>query len=547
MKDKKNTIIIVMLVVLIAIVIFIYFSDTKGEITFSLIGTDNMVVDYGSKFTDPGFIAMDGHGNDITSNVVVNGTIDTLKSGAYKITYELNLDEETRYLTRVVMVKDISINDLQLMLNGDESIYIIKGGKYEDEGAYVLNTINNTNFEEGDISIANNIDTSKIGNYEINYTFTYKGSTTNIVRNVNVFDINYSISPETITTNKVKIRIDLDNVKNYSNTKLPDGTTSLSKNIEYEVKSNGDYKFVIYMQNKDEYERIVTVKNIIANYVCNGEINSTGTKINITPVTNEVKKYEWIVKGQTNAGSNSYSVDKIVNNATVNLYFENNEKYTVNCNIQDKLVYHFKYDAANTKPFMKCNTYTLQDKARLDAQLKQVIAEAGVGTRAGVVAAARFLVGGLDYKLPYEGGIYYRKVGLNIGQANAWGCSRSGLDCYSFVAWARAQNGLPDDGFYNGTKYSVASEINNIRVGDYILTPCSSSSCKNSNKINHIGLVIGVDSNSIYVAENKTAGVDALVVTRLDKSNPPRSGNLSLVRHINYPGEGNVTNMWLSE
>lgn len=546
MKDKKNTIIIIMLVIMIALVIFIYISGNEKEIIFSLNGEENMVVDYGSTFNDPGFIALDGE-NDISNYVKVNGKIDTYNSGAYKINYELNYNEEIKYLTRIVMVKDISINDLKLVLNGEENIYILKDGKYEDEGAYVINTINNSNFDYGDLIITNNIETSKTGNYEVDYVFTYKGLSLNATRNVNVFDIYASISPETITTNKVKITIDLDNISNYSNTELPDGTTTLNKDIEYEVKENGDYEFTINLNNKDEYKRIVTVKNIIADYKCTGEITSSGTKINITPKTQEVKTYEWKVKGQTIKGSSSYSIDKIVNSATVNLYFEDEEKYTVNCNIQDKLVYHFKYDASNSKPFMKCNTYTAQDTARLDAQLRQVVVEAGAGTRAGVVAAARFLVGGLDYKLPYEGGKYYQKSGLNIGQSNAWGCSGSGLDCYSFVAWARAQNGLPDDGFYNGTKYSTASEIANIRVGDYLLTPCSSSSCKNGNKINHIGLVIGVDASSIYVAEEKTAGVDALVVTRIDKSNPPRSGNLSLVRHISYPSDGNVTNMWLSE
>ena len=82
---------------------------------------------------------------------------------------------------------------------------------------------------------------------------------------------------------------------------------------------------------------------------------------------------------------------------------------------------------------MTCNTYTAQDKATLDAKLKQVVAEAGRGTRAGVVAAARFLVGGLDYKVPYLGPKTvntalgrYKKVGLNIGQDGAWGCSVSG-------------------------------------------------------------------------------------------------------------------------
>ena len=546
MKDKNNIIIIVLLVVIIGVVAFIYFNDKENDFTFSLNGDEQMIVQYGSSFIDPGFTAIDGYGNDISSNVTVNGKVDTYASKIYKIVYELNFNEKKEYLTRIVTVQDIGINNLKIVLNGEETIYLLKNNTYEDEGAYVLNTLNNKEFDEGNLDISNNIDSSKIGSYEINYTLNYKGMNINAIRKVVVFDINYDITPETITTNKVKINISLDNVNNYSHTKLPDGTTTLSKNIEYEVSSNGDYKFTISLQNKDEYTKEVSVRNIIANYTCTGEITNSGTKINVSPKLDEVKTYEWVINGQTIKGSNTYNIEKIVNNAKVNLYFDGDEKYSINCTIQDKLVYHFKYDPGNTKPFMRCNTYTAQDKAILDAKLKQVIEEAGRGTRAGVVAAARFLVGALDYKVPYQGGVYYNKVGLNIGQANAWGCSSKGLDCYSFVAWARAQNGLPDDGFYGGTKYSTAASRDNIRVGDYLLTPCSSSSCKNAFKINHIGIVIGIDETSIYVAENKTAGVDALVVTRLDKNNLPRSGNLSLVRHINYASDGNLTNMWLS-
>ena len=88
-------------------------------------------------------------------------------------------------------------------------------------------------------------------------------------------------------------------------------------------------------------------------------------------------------------------------------------------------------------------------------------------------------------KRPFDYLDYYNKIGLNIGQNGAWGSSGSGLDCYSFVMWARSQNGLPDDALYSGKKYNTYDEVNNIRVGDYLLTPCSGT-CKNPYKINEI-------------------------------------------------------------
>ena len=237
--------------------------------------------------------------------------------------------------------------------------------------------------------------------------------------------------------------------------------------------------------------------------------------------------------------------DKVIKNASVKLTFTDGKTYDANCTITDKLIYHFKYDEFNNKPFIKANTYTNNDRVRLNSMLKRVVNEAGYGTRAGVVAAARFLVGALDYKIPYQGGNYYNKIGLNIGQNGAWGSSGSGLDCYSFVMWARTQNGLLDDALYSGKKYNTYNEVNRIRVGDYLLTPCSSD-CKNPYNINHIGIVIGVDNRYIYVAESKTVDINAVVVTKLDKRNLPKKYSLSLVKHVTYPREGNVTNMWIS-
>ncbi len=547
MVKNKKLIVIIFLIILIVTLLFIHFSDNKNNITFLLNGEDNILIEYGSKFNDPGFIAKDGHNNDISSYVTKTGKVDVYTSGVYKIVYELKYNDKEEALVRIVKVKDINISDLEIVLNGDEEVYVYKDSTYSDEGAYIHNIVKDTVFEDGDISITNNVNTNSTGVYEVNYSFNYNGKVINATRRVVVFDITSYISPETITPNKVKISLDLGTVKNYSNTKLPNGETILSKNVEYEVDRNGEYDFIVSLINKQKFTKTVTVENIIANYTCTGQITNNGTKLEVSPLTSEVKGYEWIINNVTSKGNNTYTKEKIIKNASVNLTFNNNEKYQVKCTIADKLTYHFKYDINNTKPYMRCNTYTAQDKVKFDQMLKQVVDEAGYGSRAGVVAAARFLVGGLDYKVPYQGGIYYRKAGLNIGQKNAWGCSGSGLDCYSTVIWARAQNGLPEDALYGGTKYRLADRVNYIKVGDYVLTPCTSSTCKNVFKINHIGIIIGIDDKYIYVAENKTAGVDAFVVTRLDKSNLPRSGNLSLVKHVNYPKEGNITNMWMSE
>lgn len=540
MRDRKKIIIIMVSIIIIIAIIFLI--HKKNTINFYLNGEDKIVVRFGSKFIDPGAVAKDGFGNDVTEAIKTYGEVNTNILGTYRIVYEIDYHGR-KTLERTIVVENIPIEDLEIKLNGDEVLYILKDNPYNEEGAYIYNKVDNLVLYNEVLSITSDLDTSTVGEYFVNYTLNHVSGTISANRKIVIYDIDSYITPEELTTDKVIINLDFSKINNYREVRLPDGTIVSNRIIDYEVEENDEYKFIIYLNDNKIFTKVINIDNIIDNYQCNGDVTTIGTKLMVTP-TNNIKEYKWNLDNNTYSGSNIFNKNKTIKNATVELVFDDDKTYTVNCNITDKLLYHFKYDINNTKPFMRSNTYTPSDKARLDAILKQVVQEAGYGTRAGVVAAARFLVGGLDYKVPYQGASYYRRVGLNIGQTGAWGSSGIGLDCYSFVVWARMQNGLPDNSFYSGTKYSTAKEVNNIRVGDYLLTPCSGE-CKNPYNINHIGLVIGVDDNYIYVAEEKTVNVNALVVTRLDKKNLPTKYSLSLVRHVDYPSEGNVTNMWM--
>lgn len=542
MENKKR--IIIISAIIIFIVLFTILIIKNNKVVFYLNGENNIIIKYGEEFIDPGFVAKTGLGKDISDKVIVSGEVNTSVSGVYTVIYEL--DYHGNYvLGRKVIVQNITGDDLEIRLNGNDEVYLLKDNLYIEEGADVFNKVDNSILENSYINITNNIDESVPGKYIVNYSFNYGSQIISNTRSVIVFDIDYLITPEELTTKDVEIDLNLKNIDNYLNIKLPDNTTTSKRNVYYDVDSNGEYEFIITLTNNQVFRKTIIVDNIIDNYTCNGEITSTGTKITVTPSSSNITEYKWILDNETVNGSSTYTKNKLINSAQVNLKFNNGKEYKINCKVDDRLVYHFKYDVNNTKPFMKNNTYTSVDKLRLDSMLKQVVSEAGFGTRAGVVAAARFLVGALDYKVPYEGGKYYNRIGLNIGQTGAWGSSGSGLDCYSFVAWARSQNGLPDDSFYSGKKYNTYDEVSRIRVGDYLLTPCTSSVCKNQFNINHIALVIGIDNNYIYVAESTTGNINALVVTRLDKKNLPKKNNLSLVKHVTYKSDGNVTDMWM--
>jgi hypothetical protein len=562
MKNKKNLIII--LIVLVAIVgIVLFLKYKKYDVTFVLNGKDKITIEYGETFIDPGFVAKNGFGKDLSENVKVTGIVNSFISDDYEIVYELTYDDVTENITRIVTVNKVDINKLNIVLNGEETVYLLKDTEYKEEGAYVFNNISNEKFELGTLTISDDINVSKTGLYNVTYTYNYDGKTINKTRKVEVFDIITKLSTEELTTGKVKIMLDLSTISNYSNTKLPDGTTSLYKDIDYEVSKNGDYNFVITLKNNTKYEKIVNVDNIIGNYKCTGTITNTGTKICVTP-SDGVERYEWVINNKISNGNSIYNEYKIIKKAKVNLVFKNGKSHQVNCNIEDKLLYHFTYNLEDTgnwvKPEMKCSTYTAADRTRLEKMLKDAIVEAGgKGTRGGIVAAARFLVGGLDYRVRYLGpkttdsrlGRYSRE-GLNIGNGTAWGCRVSGyiqgMDCTHFIEWVLAQNGMSGSA-YSFKKTDTSKVINNLKPGDLVYQKCGKSCANPSAGLSHVGMIVGIDRNKsiFYIAESVPGKDGKLGVTLHANKKETILKAYAYIGNISFKGEGYVTDMWLTE
>lgn len=98
-----------------------------------------------------------------------------------------------------------------------------------------------------------------------------------------------------------------------------------------------------------------------------------------------------------------------------------------------------------------------------------------------------------------------------------------------------------------GTKAYKASEIiNSIEVGDIVLTAGRGAGADDG--YSHIGIIIGIDSSNVYVAEEKSGRIR---MTTLSKSDIPGSLRFVPCNKIytakNPDGtedKGNITNMW---
>ena len=85
----------------------------------------------------------------------------------------------------------------------------------------------------------------------------------------------------------------------------------------------------------------------------------------------------------------------------------------------------------------------------------------------------------------------------------------------------------------------LRENVSRVRPGDFLLTLSDGSV---SWTYSHTSIVIAVDSDYIYVAEEKETG---LLVSQVSKSDlPSRSSNLGMVSFGKYPSDGKMTNMW---
>ncbi|MBE6152562.1 MAG: hypothetical protein E7165_04555 [Firmicutes bacterium] len=242
------------------------------------------------------------------------------------------------------------------------------------------------------------------------------------------------------------------------------------------------------------------------------------------------------------------------------------------------------------KSYISCKQYSTDEAKLLDEFLEYEINEAGYQTRAGVVAAARFLTLAFQYRLPYffengrlsgtgvhyidgEGryyhkGLYlstdkYESIGPVMDGPAMWGCNLknrdntygyklfapypNGLDCSGFVTWAILNGGfdIGDIGsydkpiydssqFYNDEFLPVTIETLNsgkVKPGDVIAVP------------GHLALIAGIDEEHYYVAESNI-GFKGLVLNTYTKQQLTKKFTYIHLMDSIYKEDGNLTLMW---
>ncbi len=248
------------------------------------------------------------------------------------------------------------------------------------------------------------------------------------------------------------------------------------------------------------------------------------------------------------------------------------------------------------KDLLTCNQFTREEAKLIDNALFDRVNEAGYGTRAGVIAAARFLTLEFNYRVPYffengrlenfppyehvdgEGRYYHRGLYLDNSKfkdiAEAlngpviWGCNLmnytnwadrnyvykegykypNGLDCSGFVTWALLNGGFDvgDIGAGLDPNHKVLSDIaNRQRITDELM---SSGKVKVGDLIGnngHAAIIAGVDGENYYIAE-ALPNIGGVRITTVPRSKLVHNSIYTFVVLMDdiYKSDGNYSDMW---
>ncbi len=165
-EKNKGTIIItgIIILLLIIIAIVIIYLKNKKVYYIELNGGSEINVYEGIEFIDPGYIAYDNRGNDLSSSVTTNGKVDEEVIGTYQIVYTLY----NKSVKRLVNVIASQSKFNKIYLEGEITMTLKVGEEYVEPG-YYYNDIKVGDMHDK-ISVNGTVDTSKPGTYRLTYT-----------------------------------------------------------------------------------------------------------------------------------------------------------------------------------------------------------------------------------------------------------------------------------------------------------------------------------------------------------------------------------------
>ena len=356
-------------------------------------------------------------------------------------------------------------------------------------------------------------------------------------------------------------------------------------NCNYKIKDFGNYN--IYIKKNNSIRKVYGINKVL--YVSidkdkyylavNDSKKIVYTSISIgydsLPVKSDDESIAYVKNGVINA----------TKSGTTKIRVGDKEITVIVTDLIDKIPKKYNYK----RPYLSCGAFSKKEAVLLDEILFDRVKDAGEGTRAGVVSAARFLTLEFPYRISYfsengrlgppysriadgEGryyhkGLYlssdkYKDINPSIKGPKMWGCSmyskpsgkyrKNGLDCSGFTTWAILNGGfdigdLPAHAGKNSTYNlnDIGKEVKltrkvalsgKIKAGDLLGEVTVSEG--------HSALVVGIDDDYYYVAESLWISPLGVNINKYKKGDVHKYFETVNLMDSYYKKQGNYTAMW---
>lgn len=180
-KKLKWPLIITGGILLLIVIIILIINLSKKEKYFIILeGNENITLYQKSNYIEPGYTGYDNKGNDLTSEIIVSGTVDTSKVGEYEIIYSL----KNKSVKRIINIVEKTAGFTYIYLK-EGNISLSLNQQYEEPGYHASDTVDKDITDK--VIVTNNIDSSKKGEYKVIYSVVNSsGITTTVIRYVTV-------------------------------------------------------------------------------------------------------------------------------------------------------------------------------------------------------------------------------------------------------------------------------------------------------------------------------------------------------------------------
>ncbi|MEW8992888.1 cell wall-binding repeat-containing protein [Clostridium sp.] len=159
---------------------------TPSSNSLPIITAENVKLRVGDSFNDLDSVtANDKEDGNLTSKIIVSGTVDTSTIGNYKVIYKVT-DSDENTVTKERMVTVVEKTNEKPVISGVADINIKVGNSFDAKTGVTATDLEDENITSK-IIVSGTVDTKKVGKYILSYTVTDSdGNKVSINRNVNV-------------------------------------------------------------------------------------------------------------------------------------------------------------------------------------------------------------------------------------------------------------------------------------------------------------------------------------------------------------------------